>query len=102
MTRASIFFARESLRRLMDCRDKPGNDDLELAPMTEGVGRCGEMRDTQGQGTGPRTGIDRPAHARKDVAAMALRRPTCDGHGEALRRFAQDSGGGKNRFRSNI
>jgi hypothetical protein len=47
-------------------------------------------------------GVSTDAHARKDVAAMALRRPTCDGHGEALRRFAQDSGGGKNRFRSNI
>src|SRR5262249_24806419 len=28
MTRASIFFARRSLRRWMDCRVKPGNDAL--------------------------------------------------------------------------
>jgi hypothetical protein len=32
LTRASIFFARKFLRRLMDCRVKPGNDDLDLAP----------------------------------------------------------------------
>jgi hypothetical protein len=31
ITRASIFFAKESLRRLMDCRVKPGNDDHSLA-----------------------------------------------------------------------
>src|ERR1700730_10193722 len=28
LTRASIFFARKFLRRSMDCRVKPGNDDL--------------------------------------------------------------------------
>jgi hypothetical protein len=33
LTRASIFFARKFLRRSMDCRVKPGNDDLKLAPM---------------------------------------------------------------------
>ena len=33
LTRASIFFARNFLRRSMDCRVKPGNDDLKLAPM---------------------------------------------------------------------
>src|ERR1700730_17140406 len=33
LTRASIFFARKFLRRSMDCRVKPGNDDLNLAPM---------------------------------------------------------------------
>src|SRR5262249_1948637 len=32
LTRASIFFARRSLRRWMDCRVKPGNDNLRLAP----------------------------------------------------------------------
>src|SRR5262249_61464803 len=32
LTRASIFLARRSLRRWMDCRVKPGNDDLNLAP----------------------------------------------------------------------
>ena len=31
LTRASIFFARKFLRRSMDCRVKPGNDDLNLA-----------------------------------------------------------------------
>src|SRR6202163_909975 len=31
--RSSIFFARKFLRRSMDCRVKPGNDDLKLAPM---------------------------------------------------------------------
>src|SRR5262249_4081617 len=29
LTRASIFLAKKSLRRLMDCRVKPGNDDLK-------------------------------------------------------------------------
>src|ERR1700730_1593585 len=33
LTRASIFFARKFLRRSMDCRVKPGNDDLKLARM---------------------------------------------------------------------
>jgi hypothetical protein len=28
LTRASIFFTRKFLRRSMDCRVKPGNDDL--------------------------------------------------------------------------
>src|SRR5262249_29245758 len=31
LTRASIFFARETLRRWMDCGVKPGNDDLKWA-----------------------------------------------------------------------
>jgi len=30
MTRASIFF-EEILRRKMDCRVKPGNDDVEIS-----------------------------------------------------------------------
>src|SRR5205807_9294573 len=30
LTRASIFFARKFLRRSMDCRVKPGNDDLNF------------------------------------------------------------------------
>jgi hypothetical protein len=29
LTRASIFFARKFLRRSMDCRVKPGNDDRD-------------------------------------------------------------------------
>ena len=29
LTRASIFFAKKSLRRLMDCRVKPGNDRVD-------------------------------------------------------------------------
>src|ERR1700724_4815804 len=33
LTRASILFARKFLRRSMDCRVKPGNDDLKLARM---------------------------------------------------------------------
>jgi hypothetical protein len=32
LTRASIFFARKFLRRSMDCRVKPGNDDLKFRP----------------------------------------------------------------------
>src|SRR5262249_20316454 len=40
LTRASIFFARKSLRRWMDCRVKPGNDDLNFGQERSRVGSC--------------------------------------------------------------
>jgi len=41
LTRASIFFARKFLRRSMDCRVKPGNDDLNVAPVRSRPGSSG-------------------------------------------------------------
>src|ERR1700738_5166289 len=49
LPRASIFFARKFLRRSMDCRVKPGNDDLKSAPMVRplscrGIGRPPQVK----------------------------------------------------------
>src|SRR5207249_869986 len=90
LTRASIFFARRIVAKRMDCRVKPGNDSLILAPMhfrghermecfdfTGTRCRFRAMRSRASLSVEFEGSVDKraDAHKKRTVAAFVLRKP---------------------------